>query len=153
MIVPPSPQPAGDPADDPATDHTDENPHTSGSPDMTTETTTSTESAARPDHTRPDQPLYEPLPYGSGFAATEPFGYGVSSQTLPTQPTPSASSAATDVAKRERSGSPVLAVAGLLSVGVAVWAILGAPIFTPTVVLVACLTLTVLVGLAMIIRR
>ncbi|MDZ4234667.1 MAG: hypothetical protein U1C73_13145, partial [Dietzia sp.] len=55
--------------------------------------------------------------------------------------------------RQARGGSPVLAVAGLLSLGVAVWAILGAPVITTTVVITASLVLLVLVGLAMVIRR
>ncbi|MBB1029645.1 hypothetical protein G6027_01800 [Dietzia sp. SLG310A2-38A2] len=111
--------------------------------------------------TRPDQPLHDPLPYGTGFTDPQGFGYGVApGYGAPTgygvspgygvyEPEP-----ATDaVARRERSGSPVLAVAGLLSLGVAVWAILGAPVITTTVVITASLVLLVLVGLAMVIRR
>ncbi|MFN3339511.1 MAG: hypothetical protein ACK40Z_07430 [Dietzia sp.] len=106
--------------------------------------------------TRPDQPLHDPLPYGTGFADPQGFGYGVSpGYGMPTgygvafEPEP-----ATDaVARRERSGSPVLAVAGLLSLGVAVWAILGAPVITTTAVLAAGLVLTIVVGLVMVVRR
>lgn len=103
--------------------------------------------------TRPDQPLHDPLPYGTGFTDPQTFGYGVSpaySRFLESEPTPGES---TTVARRERSGSPVLAVAGLLSLGVAVWAILGAPVLTTTVVITAALVLLVLVGLAMVVRR
>ena len=46
-----------------------------------------------------------------------------------------------------------LAVAGLLSMAVAVWAILGGPVITPTVLLAGGLVLTVVVGLLMVIRR
>ncbi|GAA1704903.1 hypothetical protein [Dietzia cercidiphylli] len=112
--------------------------------------------------TRPDQPLHDPLPYGTGFTDPQGFGYGVApAYAAPTgygaspgygvayEPEP-----ATDaVARREGSGSPVLAVAGLLSLGVAVWATLGAPVITTTVVITASLVLLVLVGLAMVIRR
>ena len=76
--------------------------------------------------TVPDRPLHDPLPYGTGT---------------------------TPVPRRERPGSPVLAVAGLLSLGVAVWAILGAPMLTSPVVVSAALVLLVLVGLAMVVRR
>ncbi len=93
------------------------------------------------------QPLDEPLPYGAGFTDPGSVGYGVSPKPA-TTPTGGA-----EFAQRRRSGSPVLAVAGLLSLGVAVWAILGAPMFTSTVVIAAALVLLVLVGLAMVVRR
>lgn len=93
----------------------------------------------------PDQPVYDPLPYGAGFTPTQEFGYGVAPEPAPTN--------STAVAKRERAGSPVLATAGLLSMGVAVWAILGAPIITTTVMLAAGLVVAVLIGLTMIVRR
>lgn len=116
--------------------------------------------------TIPDQPLSDPLPYGTGFATPQQFGYGVAPQATPsssaawtastTSAAPSASApwtTSTAVAKRERSGSPILAVAGLLSMGVAVWAILGAPVITTTVMLAAGLVVAILVGLVMVVRR
>ncbi|MBB1025601.1 MULTISPECIES: hypothetical protein [unclassified Dietzia] len=116
--------------------------------------------------TRPDQPLQDPLPYGSGVTDAQGFPYGTSPAygvaagygAAPVHGIPAgygvAYEPATDaVARRERSGSPVLAVAGLLSLGVAVWAILGAPVITTTVMIAASLVLLVLVGLAMVIRR
>lgn len=96
---------------------------------------------------RPDQPLNDPLPYGAGFSAPEPLGFGVAPESVPS-PT-----RAVDVTERRRGGSPVLAVAGLASLGVAVWAILGAPVITPTLLLAAGLVLAVLVGLMMVLRR
>lgn len=152
MTAPQTPQPAGDDAADRADETAHD--HTTGSPDMTTDasnpaaaftptdTVTPTDAASRP-----DQPLYAPLPYGTGFTTPEQFGYGVAPEA---QSTPAA---ATAVARRERSGSPVLAVAGLLSLAVAVWAVLGAPAISTTAVLAAGLVLTVLVGLAMVVRR
>ncbi|PAY23684.1 hypothetical protein CEY15_07270 [Dietzia natronolimnaea] len=152
--------------DDPTdhTDHTDDTDHDepqpTGSPDMT-----SLHSDTTP---RPDQPLHDPLPYGSGVTDPQQFGYGTSPAygaaagygAAPVHGIPTGygvayeTDVATDaVARRERSGSPVLAVAGLLSLGVAVWAILGAPVITTTVVIAASLVLLVLVGLAMVIRR
>lgn len=95
--------------------------------------------------TTPDQPLHDPLPYGTGFATPQQFGYGVAPEPIP--------AASTAVATRERSGSPVLAIAGLLSMGVAVWAILGAPVVTTTIMVAAGLVVAVLVGLVMIVRR
>src|SRR5699024_9270699 len=73
--------------------------------------------------TTPDQPIYEPLPYGSGFAPTQHYGYGAA-PGYGVAPEPAASTSPA-VPATERSGSPVLAVAGLLSMGVAVWAIVG----------------------------
>ena len=64
--------------------------------------------------TVPDRPLHDPLPYGTGT---------------------------TPVPRRERPGSPVLALAGLLSLGVAVWAIPGAPMPTSPGVVSAPLAL------------
>lgn len=140
--------------DDDQTDPTE--PQPTGSTEMTSDDLHSDTT------TRPDQPLHDPLPYGTGFTDPQGFGYGVA----PAYGAPSGYGAspgygvayepepATDaVARRERSGSPVLAVAGLLSLGVAVWAILGAPVITTTVVITASLVLLVLVGLAMVIRR
>ena len=102
--------------------------------------------------TRPDQPLYAPLPYGTGFSSPQPLGFGVGPADVGFAASGSGGSAI-EVAERKRAGSPILAVAGLLSMGVAVWAILGAPVITPTVLLAAGLVLTVLVGLVMVIRR
>ncbi|AVM64703.1 hypothetical protein C3V38_10265 [Dietzia sp. oral taxon 368] len=96
---------------------------------------------------RPDQPLHDPLPYGDGFATPEPLGFGVAPEPVP----PAAG--AVEVAQHRRGGSPVLAVAGLASLGVAVWAILGAPVITPTLLLAAGLVLAVLMGLMMVLRR
>ena len=153
-------------SDRPTDDHADptENPepHTTGSTEMTSNDLHSDPT------TRPDQPLHDPLPYGSGVTDPQQFGYGTSPAygaaagygAAPVHGIPTgygvayAPDVATDaVARRERSGSPVLAVAGLLSLGVAVWAILGAPVITTTVVIAASLVLLVLVGLAMVIRR
>ncbi|UVE94924.1 hypothetical protein [Dietzia sp. B32] len=99
-----------------------------------------------PGHRSPSlHPLYEPLPYGTGFTDPEPLGFGIA---------PAAARTGTvEVSDRRRAGSPVLAVAGLASLGVAAWAILGAPVITPTVLLAAALVLTVLVGLIMVVRR
>ena len=102
--------------------------------------------------TRPDQPLYTPLPYGAGFSSPQPLGFGVGPADVGFASSSSTGSAI-EVVERKRAGSPILAVAGLLSMGVAVWAILGAPVITPTVLLAAGLVLTVLVGLVMVIRR
>lgn len=107
--------------------------------------------------TRPDQPLYAPLPYGTGFSSPQPLGFGVGPADVGftasgTAPAGSGGNAI-EVVERKRAGSPILAVAGLLSMGVAVWAILGAPVVTPTVLLAAGLVLTVLLGLVMVIRR
>ena len=102
--------------------------------------------------TRPDQQLYAPLPYGTGFSSPQPLGFGVGPADVGFAAAGSGGSAI-EVAERKRAGSPILAVAGLLSMGVAVWAILGAPVITPTVLLAAGLVLTVLVGLVMVIRR
>lgn len=99
------------------------------------------------DTVRPDQPLLDPLPYGTGFTPAEPLGFGIAPEPAPAPATD------VEVARRRRGGSPVLAVAGLASLGVAVWAILGAPVITPTVLLAAGLVLAVLVGLMMVLRR
>lgn len=99
--------------------------------------------------TSPDQQLYAPLPYGTGFSAPQPLGFGVGPADIGL----AGAGSAVEVAEQKRSGSPVLAVAGVLSLAVAVWAILGAPVITPTVLLAAGLVLTVLVGLVMVIRR
>lgn len=99
------------------------------------------------DAIRPDQPLDEPLPYGAGFTPTQQFGHGFAPEPVRYSPPP------VDTRERERSGSPVLAVAGLLSLGVAVWAILGAPMITTTVMLAGALVIAVLVGLVMVVRR
>lgn len=96
---------------------------------------------------RPDQPLHDPLPYGAGFSVPEPLGFGVAPEPAPSP------ARAVEVTERRRGGSPVLAVAGLASLGVAVWAILGAPVITPTLLLAAGLVLAVLVGLMMVLRR
>ena len=111
---------------------------------------------------RPDQPLHDPLPYGLGFTAPEFQGYGSAAYGVapghaahePTAPRPSAPAAGgVEVVESRRGGSPVLAMAGLASLGVAVWAILGAPVLSTTVVLAAALVLLILVGLTMVIRR
>src|SRR5699024_6975155 len=97
--------------------------------------------------TTPDQPIYEPLPYGSGFAPTQHYGYGAApgygvapgygaAPGYGVAPEPAASTSPA-VPATERSGSPVLAVAGLLSMGVAVWAIVGAPVLTTAIMLAA----------------
>ena len=105
-------------------------------------------SGARADQSpRPDTNLYEPLPYGTGYPAPEPLGFGVSPEPAP------ASAGAVEVVERRGFGSPVLAVAGLGSLAVAVWAILGAPVISTTVLLAAGLVLAVLVGLMMVVRR
>lgn len=101
---------------------------------------------------RPDQPLYAPLPYGTGFSSPQPLGFGVGHADAGLV-TSASTGSAVEVIENKRSGSPVLAVAGVLSMAVAVWAILGAPVITPTVLLAAGLVLTVLVGLVMVIRR
>ena len=134
--------------DDDQTDPTE--PQPTGSTEMTSHDLHSDTT------TRPDQPLHDPLPYGTGFTDPQGFGYGVASGygASPGYGVAYEPEHSTDaVARRERSGSPVLAVAGLLSLGVAVWAILGAPVITTTVVITASLVLLVLVGLAMVIRR
>ena len=107
---------------------------------------------AAPTTAFPEQPLYEPLPYGTGFASTQPLGFGVGPSDTGIA---LASAAGSTVAmpEKKKSGSPTLAVAGLLSLGVAVWAILGSPVITPTVLLAGGLVLMVLVGLVMVIRR
>lgn len=110
---------------------------------------------------RPDQPLHDPLPYGLGFSAPETYDYGGAGHGgaghgvagFGMTPAPAAPAAGVDVVEDRRSGSPVLAVAGLLSLGVAVWAILGAPVLSTTMVITAALVLLVLVGLTMVIRR
>lgn len=116
--------------------------------------------ATRPIHTgpvgsaqtRPEQQLYAPLPYGTGFSTPQPLGFGVGPSDV--GPTASGSTGkAIEVAERKHAGSPILALAGLLSMAVAVWAILGAPVITPTILLAAGLVLAVLVGLVMVIRR
>lgn len=127
-----------DPGVDPSTDF-QSRPHLDRSSDMTIpgyDTATAI---------RPDQPLHDPLPYGSGFAAPEPLGFGIAPEPAPAR--------AVEVTERRRGGSPVLAVAGLASLGIAVWAILGAPVITPTLLLAAGLVLAVLVGLVMVLRR
>ena len=111
---------------------------------------TTTDATAADTAVFPDQPLHDPLPYGAGFATGQQFGYGVAPDP---GPGPTVSTGSVAVAGRERSGSPVLAVAGLLSMGVAVWAILGAPVITTTVMLAAGLVVAVLVGLVMVVRR
>lgn len=135
--------------DDDQTDPTE--PQPTGSTEMTSHDLHSDTT------TRPDQPLHDPLPYGTGFTDPQGFGYGGAPSGYGASPGYGVAyepEPATDaVARRERSGSPVLAVAGLLSLGVAVWAILGAPVITTTVVITASLVLLVLVGLAMVIRR
>lgn len=102
------------------------------------------DTTARDTEVFPDQPWQNPLPYGAGFTPQQ-YGYGVAPEAMP--------DASPAVATRERSGSPVLAIAGLLSMGVAVWAILGAPVITSTVMLAASLVIAVLVGLFMVVRR
>ena len=95
-----------------------------------------------------DQPLDDPLPYGAGFAAPVQFGYGVAPE-----PVYAAPAASTEVARRERAGSPVLATTGLLSMAVAVWALAGAPTITAALGLSVFLAVAVLVGLLMVVRR
>lgn len=95
---------------------------------------------------QPDQQLYDPLPYGAGFSTPQPLGFGVAPETT-------APGVTVEVAEKRKSGSPILAVAGLGSLGVAVWAILGAPVITPMVLLATGLVLAVLVGLVMVVRR
>ena len=105
---------------------------------------------------RPDHPLDTPLPYGSGFSTTQPLGYGTGPMDLGIASYGSlgdAANGAVEVADRKKSGSPVLAVAGILSMAVAVWAILGGPVITPTVLLATGLVFTVIVGLVMVVRR
>ncbi|MGN7225009.1 hypothetical protein ACTHQW_01525 [Dietzia maris] len=94
-----------------------------------------------------DPQLYDPLPYGTGYPTPEPLGFGVSPEPA------TAPSGAVEVVEHRRFGSPVLALAGVTSLGVAVWAILGAPAIAPTALLAAGLVLAVLVGLMMVIRR
>lgn len=115
-------------------------------------TTSSASSSAVPTHTYPDRPLYEPLPYGTGFSSPQPLGFGVGPADTGLT-TPGSAGGPIAVYETKKSGSPILAVAGLLSMGVAVWAILGAPVITPTVLLAAGLVLMVLVGLVMVVRR
>ena len=108
------------------------------------------------DRTRPDQPLYSPLPYGAGFSSPQPLGFGVGPADVGlagADPAAYGSGGAIEVSEHKRAGSPILAVAGLASLGVAVWAILGAPVITPTVLLAAGLVVAVLVGLMMVLRR
>lgn len=132
-------------------------PTDTGEP-MTTDTSTGTPTAADPAYrpfdeiptpspTFPDRPLDDPLPYGAGFAAPTQFGYGVAAGF---EPEPAAS---TEVARRERVASPVLAIAGVLSMGVAVWAIVGSPAISTAVLLAAGLVVAVLVGLLIVVRR
>ena len=81
-------------------------------------------------------------------------GPAVSEPEAPGLATPAAPAAGgVEVVESRRGGSPVLAMAGLASLGVAVWAILGAPIITTTVMLAAGLIVAVLIGLTMIVRR
>ena len=94
-------------------------------------------------HAQPEQRLDAPLPYGSGFATTD-FG------AVPDTAVPGVT---VEQHEQRRSGSPVLTVAGLASLAVAVWAILGAPVIPQMAVLAAGLVLTVLVGLVMVVRR
>lgn len=167
MTAPRGPQPTGgsaaDHVDANATDHATDraekisDDHTTGSPDMTTDAfnpaaafTPSDTFAPTDAESRPDQPPYAPLPYGTGFTTPEKFGYGVAPEA---QSTRSAQVAVARRERRERQGSPVLAVAGLLSLAVAVWAVLGAPAISTTAVLTAGLALTVLVGLILVVRR
>lgn len=96
---------------------------------------------------RPDRPLDDPLPYGAGFTPTQQFGHVAAPEPVRYTPPPVATR------DRERAGSPILAAAGLLSLGVAVWAILGAPMITTTVMLAGALVIAVLVGLVMVVRR
>lgn len=113
-----------------------------------TATDRTTEYTAADTATTPDHTLYDPLPYGAGFATPQQYyGYGVAPEPATAQSTSIA------VEKRERAGSPVLAVAGLLSLGIAVWALLGAPMITKPVMLAAGLVAAVLVGLVMVVRR
>lgn len=93
-----------------------------------------------PSPTFADRPLDDPLPYGVGPATFAPA------------PAP-ADTGSTAVARRGRSGSPVLAIAGLLSMGVAVWAIVGAPAISTTLMGAAGLVVVILVGLLMVVRR
>lgn len=106
-----------------------------------------TAGAAPAQSPRFDAHPHEPLPYGTGYTTPDPLGFGVSPGSAP------ASSGTAEVAERRRFGSPVLAVAGLASLAVAVWAILGAPVISTTVLLAAGLVVTVLVGLMMVLRR
>ncbi|MDX2356775.1 hypothetical protein [Dietzia sp. PP-33] len=135
----------------PDDDQTDRSDHTETPPTGSHEMTSNDLHADTA--TRPDQPLHDPLPYGAGFTDPHrsgygtPTGYGVGFEP---EPAPASTDA---VARRERSGSPVLAVAGLLSLGVAVWAVLGAPVITSTVVIAAGLVLAIIVGLVMVVRR
>ena len=92
---------------------------------------------------QPEQRLYAPLPYGTGFSTTD---FGVVPETAVPGVT-------VEPREQRRSGSPVLAVAGLASLAVAVWAILGAPVIPQMALLAAGLVLTVLVGWVMVIRR
>ncbi len=92
-----------------------------------------------------DQPFGDPLPYGVGVGAPRQFGYGVAPEQDPAT-TPA-------MARGGRTGSPVLAVAGLLSMGVAAWAIAGAPAVSATILLTTGLVVAVLVGLLMVVRR
>lgn len=105
-----------------------------------------------PSPTFADRPLDDPLPYGAGFTPTQQFGYGVGPETFAPAPAP-ADTGSTAVARRGRSGSPVLAIAGLLSMGVAVWTIVGAPAISTTFMWAAGLVVVILVGLLMVVRR
>ncbi|MBS7547405.1 hypothetical protein [Dietzia massiliensis] len=106
---------------------------------------------APPDRSpRFDPQLYDPLPYGTGHSTAEPFSHDVLGFGVSPEPAPAGG---IEVAERRRFGSPVLALAGVTSLGVAVWAILGAPAIAPTALLAAGLVLAVLVGLMMVIRR
>src|SRR5699024_2396555 len=101
--------------------------------------------------TTPDQPIYDPLPYGTGFAPTQHYGTGVApgygvAHAPAAGPSPA-------VLAGERSGSPVLAVAGPRSLGGAVWAIVGAPVLTTAIMLAAGRVVAVLVGLVVVVRR
>lgn len=153
-----APDQPGDPG--PLDDDNDNNGNGNGANDATEEATPMNTADSA---TTPDQPIYEPLPYGSGFAPTQHYGYGVAPGYSATPdygvapgygaaPEPAASTSPA-VPATERSGSPVLAVAGLLSMGVAVWAIVGAPVLTTAIMLAAGLVVAVLVGLVMVVRR
>lgn len=130
---------------------TPEPPHYDNDDDGNDATEEATPMTTADSATTPDQPIYEPLPYGSGFAPTQHYGYGAA-PGYGVAPEPAASTSPA-VPATERSGSPVLAVAGLLSMGVAVWAIVGAPVLTTAIMLAAGLVVAVLVGLVMVVRR
>lgn len=150
--------PTGPGRDDGNNDHEDDNDDDNAFDEETTAMNapfstpsghTTDDHTAADDATRPDQPLDAPLPYGTGFATTQQYGWGVEPQ--PVRYTPP--TVATQEPEKARSGSPVLAAAGLLSMGVAVWAILGAPLVTTTMLLAGGLVVAVLVGLVMVVRR